>query len=186
MDSKKYNMLTFPNLSKKTLVVTVHNEEQKKFLHKKTHLVDFASVELKELRRAVRDMRFIVKTAKGIGLSANQVGIDLKFFVAEVPVEGGGKPKFYAIFNPQLVHDKEIQELEEGCLSVPGVTGLVERSKKVVLSGFDVQGKPIRIKAWGLLAHIFQHEVDHLNGHLFIDKAKKIYEEVKDANEDES
>jgi len=66
-------------------------------------------------------------------------------------------------------------------LSVPGMRGYLERHKRVVLTGFDKNGKPLKIKAWGLLAHVFQHEVDHLNGKLFIDRTKDIrkYENVR-------
>jgi peptide deformylase len=64
---------------------------------------------------------------------------------------------------------------EEGCLSIPGKWGDVERAEQIVLSGFNKMGKPVKVKAWGLLARVFQHEVDHLNGKLFIDRAKKVY-----------
>ena len=64
--------------------------------------------------------------------------------------------------------------MEEGCLSVPEIFGAVERPEKITLEGFDTGGKKIKIKAWGLLARIFQHETDHLNGILFIDKAKNL------------
>ncbi len=84
--------------------------------------------------------------------------------------------KFFAIFNPQIVKFSEEKILmEEGCLSVPGIWGGVERPEKITLVGFDKNGKKLKIKAWGLLARIFQHEIDHLNGILFIDKAKQVY-----------
>ena len=85
--------------------------------------------------------------------------------------------KFYAVFNPRIEKSGgEKLFLEEGCLSVPGKYGAVERFERVVLAGFDRNGKPLKIKAWGLLAHVFQHEVDHLNGILFIGKAKGVHE----------
>jgi len=65
--------------------------------------------------------------------------------------------------------------MEEGCLSVPGLYGLVERPESVVLRGYNRYAKPITVKADGILARVFQHEIDHLNGILFIDKAKKLY-----------
>ena len=114
-------------------------------------------------------MRAIMKKAQGVGLSANQVGLDSNFFIAEV------NGKFYSIFNPKLEKiSEETEIMDEGCLSIPETFGDVERPSKATLSGFDINGKKIKIKAWGLLARVFQHEVDHLNGKLFIDKAKNI------------
>ena len=116
-----------------------------------------------------------MREALGIGLSANQIGLDFRVFVAEIPTPQN-KPKFYAIFNPKIKKaSKEKISLEEGCLSVPAVYGDVERAEKIVLTGQDKNGKRIKIKAWGLLARVFQHEVDHLEGKLFIDKAKNIH-----------
>ena len=115
-------------------------------------------------------MREKMKNASGVGLSANQIGLDLNVFVAQV--EG----KFYSIFNPTLVKiSGEKISMEEGCLSVPEVFGDVLRSEKVILEGFDKNNKKIKIKAWGLLARIFQHEIDHLNGKIFIDTATDLH-----------
>ena len=123
-------------------------------------------------------MRAIIKKENGVGLSANQIGLDWRLFIAEIPSEKG-KPKFYAIFNPDNIKaSKNKIILEEGCLSVPGIWGLVERSEQIVLIGFDKNEKKIKIKAWGLLARVFQHEVDHLNGILFIDRANKFFKEA--------
>ncbi len=106
---------------------------------------------------------------EGIGLSANQIGLDVKVFVAKI------ENKFYAVFNPEIIQtSKEVITMDEGCLSVPGLFGSVERPAKVTIKGIDPVGKPIKIKAWGLLARVFQHEMDHLNGKLFIDKAKQV------------
>ncbi len=114
-------------------------------------------------------MRQSMHEAEGIGLSANQIGMNIKVFVAKV------ENKFYAVFNPELVQlSKDQITLDEGCLSVPGVYGAVDRPEKVTLKGLDQNGKALKIKAWGLLARVFQHEMDHLNGKLFIDKAKLI------------
>ncbi|MEK7062176.1 MAG: peptide deformylase, partial [Patescibacteria group bacterium] len=81
---------------------------------------------------------------------------------------------FYAIFNPEIIKfSKQTEIIEEGCLSVPGVLGEVERPKKIALTGFNKNDQKIKIKAEGLTARVFQHETDHLNGILFIDKIKK-------------
>ena len=70
--------------------------------------------------------------------------------------------------------------LEEGCLSIPGTWGYVPRDERLVLSGFDKNGKPVKIRAWGLLAHVFQHETDHLQGKLFTDRTKKVFTHEKE------
>ncbi len=167
--------LKLEDITPKSEILTVDDKKQADFLHRKTELIDFGKINLAELQRVGKIMRAIMKRAHGIGLSANQIGLNLRLFVAEVPSEGGGRPKFYTVVNPVLRLDQETKDLEEGCLSVIGSTGLVTRAAKVTLTGFDLKGKPLRVKAWGLLAHIFQHEVDHLHGTLFVDKAKKIY-----------
>lgn len=150
-------------------IVTIANKKDEKFLRTKTADFDFSQFSKKEVRELVKRMRRDMHEADGIGLSANQIGLNIRVFVAMV------ESKFYALFNPEIVQfSKEITPMDEGCLSVPGVYGLVERPAKVTLKGLDANGKPIKIKAWGLLAKVFQHEMDHLNGGLFIDKAKQV------------
>lgn len=150
-------------------IVTIVNKKDEKFLRSRTDVFDFKTLTKKEVRELIKAMRQSMHAAEGVGLSANQIGLDIKVFVAKV------ENKFYAVFNPEIIRSsKETISLDEGCLSVPGIFGLVERPAKVTLKGWDQNGKPIRIKAWGLLARVFQHEVDHLNGHLFIDKAKQV------------
>lgn len=128
-----------------------------------------------EFSTLVLTMRKVMKQANGIGLSANQIGLPYRMFVAQVPTIQGDQ-KFYTVLNPEIEKDgKEKIDQEEGCLSVVGTYGLVERPERVTLRGFDKNGKPVKIKAWGLLARVFQHEVDHLEGKLFIDKAKGLH-----------
>ncbi|HEX4104281.1 MAG TPA: peptide deformylase [Candidatus Paceibacterota bacterium] len=155
-------------------ILVVANKKEEKFLRKKTADFDFKKFTKKEISDLVNRMRRIMHEANGIGLSANQIGLNLRMFVAEVP-DAEGNPKFYAVFNPRLEKlSAEKAVYEEGCLSVPGKWGDVERPEKLVLSGTDRHGKPAKIKAWGLLARVFQHEMDHLNGKLFIDRTKRI------------
>ena len=162
---------------------TIDVKKEEKFLGKKTVDFDFKKFTKKEITALVARMRRIMRQANGIGLSANQIGLDLKVFVAEVP-DGQGGTKFYAVFNPKLERASgETTTYEEGCLSVPGMWGDVERPSEVVVSGFDRNGKPAKIKAWGLLARVFQHEIDHLNGKLFISKAKRLHETVPGGDE---
>jgi peptide deformylase len=128
----------------------------------------------KDITALTRKMRKIMREANGIGLAANQIGLPYSMFVAEVPADEGDK--FYAIFNPKIEKmESEKATAEEGCLSVPGVYGDMTRAAKITLAGQDAKGRPIKIKAWGLLARVFQHEVDHLNGVVFADKAKHLY-----------
>lgn len=155
-------------------ILIVDNKKEEKFLRKKTEDFDFAKFGKKEAATLVARMRRIMREANGIGLSANQIGLDYKVFVAEVPDARGGT-KFYAVFNPKLEKaSDEKASYEEGCLSIPGRWGDVPRPAKIVVSGSDKNGEPVKIKAWGLLARVFQHEIDHLNGKLFIDRAAKV------------
>jgi peptide deformylase len=158
------------------MIWTINNKEQEKFLRRKASEFDFTKHEKKEIREIIKNMRLEMAKALGIGLSANQLGMDMKLFIAKA--DG----KQYSIFNPVITKfSKETAIMEEGCLSVPEIYGEVERPEKITLEGFDAIGKKIKIKAWGLLARIFQHETDHLNGILFIDKAKNLrkYESQK-------
>jgi len=160
-------------------ILEISNKNEEKFLREKTKPFDFAKFKREEIKDLIKKMRVVMQQADGIGLSANQIGLPYRFFVAQVP-DTNGHFKFYAIFNPEIIKTfDEKEELEEGCLSVPQTFGLVERNYKIILSGQDAFSKNFKIKAWGLLARVFQHEVDHLNGVLFIDKAKNLYN-IKD------
>ncbi len=132
----------------------------------------------KEIRSLIEEMRRIMKENDGIGLAAPQIGVDLNLFVAEIDYDKNKKGKFYALINPKIVSKSEATEIvEEGCLSLPKEFGEVERSKRVTVVGLNEFGRKVKIKAEGLLARVFQHEIDHLNGALFIDKASKIRKE---------
>lgn len=123
-----------------------------------------------EIAEVIKKMREIMKESNGIGLGANQIGINWRMFILS------DKEKFYAIFNPQITKfSKETEDGEEGCLSVDGIIGKVPRYKKIILLGLDKNGKKVKIRAWGVLARAIQHEIDHLNGILFIDKTKELY-----------
>ena len=155
-------------------IYLIDDKPQRDFLEKPAVSFDFTAHSRKEVDELLRNMRRIMRQANGIGLSANQIGLPHRLFVAEVP--GQDNTKFYAIFNPQIEKlEKEKVTMEEGCLSVPGIYGDVERPARLVLKGQDKRGKTLRIKAWGLLARVFQHEVDHLDGKLFLEKAKNTY-----------
>lgn len=152
----------------KIKIYTIKHKKDEEFLRKSVADFDFSKYSKKEINELIKNMRMIMKAADGVGLSANQIGLDIKVFVAQV------ENKFYAIFNPKITkYSNNKDKLEEGCLSVPETFGLVERPTRVVLEGFDKNSKKIKIKAWGFLARVFQHEVDHLEGKLFIDKTTK-------------
>lgn len=156
-------------------IVTIAQKKDEKFLRKKTVPFDFKKFTKKEVNDLITRMRRDMHMANGIGLSANQIGLEFSVFVAEVPDAQGGT-KFYAVFNPVIEKmDKATITFEEGCLSVPGQWGEVTRAEQIIVSGYNKMGKKVKVKAWGLLSRVFQHEIDHLNGKLFIDRAKKLY-----------
>ena len=160
-------------------ILKIENKKEEKFLRKKTEDFDFKRYSAKQIRELLQTMKTTMRVAHGIGLSANQIGLDFKVFVAEVPDAQGGN-KFYAIFNPKIERTSgEDVDFEEGCLSIPYVYGEVARPKQITISAQDKNGKSIKIKAWGLLARVFQHEIDHLDGKLFIDRTKKIHKVEK-------
>jgi peptide deformylase len=134
-----------------------------KILREKTEKVEKIDKEIKNL---VKEMKKIMIQHNGVGLAANQIGKNLSIFVAY------DNKKFYTFINPEIVKffGKE-KVMEEGCLSVPNVWGQIKRYEGVVVSYQDLFGKKKKLKAKGLLAQIIQHEIDHLNGVLFIDKA---------------
>ena len=145
-------------------ILSIENGKENKFLHSKTKEVDLDGFDKKELRKLIKDMRETMHKAHGIGLAGNQVGLNMSFFVAR------NNGKFYSIFNPKITkYLGEAYEAEEGCLSFPGHYGYAMRYPEVILEGLNQNGKKLKIKASGLLAHIFQHEVDHLDGVLIVD-----------------
>ena len=124
-----------------------------------------------ELDALIDDMFETMYEAKGIGLAAPQIGISRRLIVVDVGDESGAERGPFALYNPRVVEaGKEMDKHEEGCLSIPGVSGVVERPWNVVVEGEDRQGNPVRIEADAMLARCLQHEIDHLDGVLFIDR----------------
>ena len=124
----------------------------------------------------VTDMVETMRSADGMGLAAPQIGVPLRMVVIEMrpqrdeegnEVEPG---RLYVYCNPEVTEASGEEEDEEACLSVPGYVGAVKRATVVTVKGQDAKGRKIRTKARGLLARVFQHEIDHLNGILFIDR----------------
>ena len=118
----------------------------------------------KSVHRLIDDMVETMHHSDGVGLAAPQIGVPLRVIVVQMPDE---EP--IAIINPAIVKRSGEREVSEACLSVPGYGGEIKRSVSVTVKGRDRQGKALRIKADGLLAQALEHEIDHLNGTLFID-----------------
>ena len=116
------------------------------------------------IQRLVDDMVETMQQINGVGLAAPQAGISLRVVVLQMP---GTEP--IAIINPEIVRRTGEREVTEACLSVPGYAGKIKRSVSVTVKGLDRQGKAIRIKATDLMAQALEHELDHLNGIVYID-----------------
>ncbi len=119
-----------------------------------------------ELQTLINDMFETMYEAKGVGLAAPQIGVSKQISVIDVV---GDKKDQLVIINPKIIHREGEKEYIEGCLSVPGPYEKVIRAEKVTVSALDRNGKPFEINADGLLGECLQHEIDHLNGKLYID-----------------
>jgi peptide deformylase len=122
-----------------------------------------------ELDRLIDDMVATMYAAPGVGLAANQVGSLHRLFVAN-PSEDRDPSKLLVVINPELVEADGGLDTEEGCLSIPDFREEVRRARRVLVRGLDRAGRPIQVEGEGLLARIFQHELDHLNGLFFVDR----------------
>jgi peptide deformylase len=128
------------------------------------------------IKELALDMLKTVKEAKGIGLSANQVGVEKKLFVVDRSFfsTAPGEDSPLIIINPVLIESHGEQTSEEGCLSIPGTYADVTRQLEVLVKGIDLDEKEIEIEAKGFLSRVLLHEIDHLNGLLFIDHLSSI------------
>lgn len=127
----------------------------------------------KKLTALINDMAETMYAVDGVGLAAPQIGEPIRVIVADA---GDG---LIALVNP-VITKTDGEDIEvEGCLSIPGVTGYVKRYAQVQVQGLNEKGKPVKIQADGLLARILQHEIDHLDGILFIDKATSVAEDTE-------
>jgi peptide deformylase len=125
-----------------------------------------------ELRALIDDMFETMYAEDGVGLAAPQVGVGDRVIVVDPRIP---EVEPFALVNPVIVQASEEQERgEEGCLSIPGLKDIVERSSRVVVEGMSADGAPVRLPAEGLLARVLQHEVDHLDGVLFIDRVSPL------------
>ena len=137
------------------------------------------------LQTLIDDMVETMRQAPGVGLAAPQVAESLRVIVVEFHEKEDDEEsplKLYTIVNPEITR-KSAETLmgTEGCLSVPGILGDVERAAAVTVKGLNRHGQPVTIKVKGWMARIFQHEVDHLDGVLFVDRAEKVWKpEIKE------
>ncbi|MFA5021961.1 MAG: peptide deformylase [Patescibacteria group bacterium] len=138
-------------------------------LRQKAQALETFQLQNKDIKQLLLDMEKTMKERDGVGLAAPQVGKSIRVVVINT-ADGT-----VFLINPKILKRSWKKELlEEGCLSLPEVFGLVKRSSKIKIVALDKNGKKIRFDAQGMFARVIQHEVDHLDGVLFIDKAKKI------------
>lgn len=154
-----------------------------------------------DLQRLIDDMVETMRAAPGVGLAAPQVGVAERLIIveyAEPPEEDVAeneaeavapkpevKPRLYVVANPVIMKtSSETVVGVEGCLSIPGLVGEVERHASIQVNGLNRRGQPVKIRADGWLARIFQHEIDHVNGIVFPDRATRVWKPEPDEVED--
>ena len=131
-----------------------------------------------ELQKLIDDMVETMRIAPGVGLAAPQVDVPLRVIVVEFGSEEdeNAPKKLFTLVNPEITRpSEEMVVATEACLSIPGFVGDVERHEAITVKALNRFGKPQRVKADGWLARIFQHEIDHLDGVLYIDRAEKVW-----------
>jgi peptide deformylase len=148
-------------------------------LRRKAHAVTTFD---KNLQILIDDMVETMRDAPGVGLAAPQIGLPQRLIVVEYyereeeEEKEDAPKKVWAVLNPEITKASEDKLLGvEGCLSIPGLVGEVERHASIQVKGLNRHGKPMKIKAEGWMARIFQHEIDHLNGVLFTDRATRVW-----------
>lgn len=149
----------------------------------------------KDLQVLIDDMFETMREAPGVGLAAPQINLPMQLAVVEY-AEGADeeeenedapppKMKKFVLINPEIVKVSEEKVMGiEGCLSIPGLVGEVERHEAIQVKALNRHGAPVKIKVDGWMARIFQHEIDHLNGVLFTDKAVRVWKPSEDENEE--
>jgi peptide deformylase len=132
-----------------------------------------------ELQKLIDDMVETMREAPGVGLAAPQVGISSRVIVVEYNIDEEDEEspkKLYTLVNPEIIQASDETETGvEGCLSVPALVGEVERNTRVIIKAQNRRGQPVKIKVEGWMARIFQHEIDHLEGVIFTDRAARVW-----------
>jgi peptide deformylase len=150
-------------------ILTAENPLLRQKSKKVTHFGD-------ALRKLVAEMFDTLHAAHGAGLAAPQIGVLQRVFIVELAAEYDengqeiAPAESYILINPEIVKMRGEEEMDEGCLSVPGYRGMVKRATSVTIKGQDLRGKEVRYRGEDVLAQAFQHEFDHLNGVLFLDR----------------
>ena len=143
-------------------------------LKKRSEVVSQINEEVKKL---IQDMRETMYQAGGVGLAACQVGVSRRVIVLDVsPLDP--QHSFFALINPEIISEEGEIDHEEGCLSVPDCLEKVKRREKVCVRGLSAEGRDIEIKGEGILAIALQHEIDHINGVLILDKISRLKREI--------
>lgn len=130
-----------------------------------------------DIQRLIDDMAETMYSAPGVGLAANQVGRPLRLIVIDLQREDSDDG-LIALINPELVESSGEASFEEGCLSVPEFFASVKRAEEVIVRGFNREGKEVEISTGGFLAIVLQHEMDHLDGRLFIDRINPVTRDI--------
>jgi len=130
-----------------------------------------------EVTQLVDDMIHTMYAAPGIGLAATQIGVSLRIFVADISL-GRNSSDLITFINPEFVERDGMQLEEEGCLSVPGFNATLARPSRVVVKGLNRNGEAQTVEGTGLLARCFQHEMDHLEGTLFVDRLRGLQKDL--------
>jgi peptide deformylase len=138
-------------------------------LRKKSAEINLEIVKNREFKNLISSMAKTMIKTDGVGLAAPQIGKNIRLAVIN------SRDGVFCLINPKFIKKSWARELgQEGCLSIPGIFGMVKRHKKVSLTYYNQDGKKIKLTAEGMMARVIQHEVDHLDGILFIDKASAV------------
>lgn len=144
----------------------------------------------RDIRILADDMLETLRDSGGVGLAAPQVGESLRMIVVEYPEDDSVEDspmKTYKIINPEIIwRSEEKVEGSEGCLSIPGYVGTVERNESIKVKGLSVFGRPMKLNLSGWTARIFQHEIDHLDGICYIDRASAIYQPSENSEKEQA
>lgn len=131
-----------------------------------------------EIKRLLDDMAETMYDAPGVGLAAPQVGVNVRAIVVDIAAQEEDSPGLIKLINPEIIFSEGQQIGEEGCLSIPGFVSPVKRKERVTVKGLNEEGKHAEIDASGLLARVLQHEIDHIDGILFIDRLSRLKREL--------
>ena len=133
----------------------------------------------KSIQKLVDDMMDTLQNSGGVGLAANQIGVLKRLIVIQLPEDE--EPTAY--INPEIIHREGKREVQEGCLSIPGYYGTITRSMWIKAKGMDRKSRIMKITAEGLLSQIIEHEIDHINGILYIDHLNSHEDLIKESSE---